>query len=319
MQGLSTYFHHKQGLVKAVNKVSLRLEPGSVLGLVGESGCGKTMTALSILNLVPDPGKIVEGKILFGGKDLLQASGEEMRKLRGKEISMVFQDATAGLNPIINVGTQIEEMITSHLSISKREARRLSAEALARVGMPDPERTMSSYTFQLSGGMCQRVMVATAMVLNPKVLIADEATTSLDVTLQADILVHMRKLKEQGTAILLITHDLGIIAQMADRVAMMYAGYIVEQTETATFFQRPMHPYSWGMMRSIPRLDDAEAPLVPLPGSPPNLLNMEDDCPFLPRCNKATNDCRHEPMPPLEEIDPDHQVACYNHVKYDWD
>ena len=318
LQELSAHFHTKRGVAKPVNRVSLSLEHGSVLGLMGESGCGKTMTALSILNLLPYPGKIAGGKVLLEGKDLLRMGEGKLRKIRGKDISLVFQDAMAGLNPILTIGDQIREVLTSHMRISKKEARRLSVEALHRVGVPDPELAASRYSFQLSGGTCQRVMMAMAMALNPMVLIADEPTSGLDVTLEAEILDLIRGLKEEGSGIILITHDVEVIAQLADRVAMMYAGYIVEQADTSTLFKRPFHPYTWGLMQSVPNVEEPERVLRPVPGSPPNLLNLEEGCPFLPRCNKATNVCRQKPMPPLEEVEPGHLVACYNPVRYDW-
>lgn len=319
VDGLRTHFLLKTGVVKAVNGVSLSLKPHTVLGIMGESGSGKTMTALSILDLVPYPGKIVAGRVLLEGQDLLAMDSERMRQVRGKDIAMVFQDAAAGLNPVLPVGIQIEEALTSHLPVTKREARAMAIEALRRVGMPEPERAVSRYTFELSGGMCQRVMLAIAMALNPKVLIADEPTTGLDVTLQAQILDQIRRLKEEtGSAIMLISHDLGVMAQMADEIAVMYGGCIVEQADTRTLFQRPLHPYTWGLMRAVPRLDSPDQALKPLPGAPPDLLNLTDRCPFLPRCNKAVNACRTQPMPALLEAEPGHKVACYNRVRHDW-
>ena len=318
VEGLRTQFAMEDGVVKAVNGVSLSLKPGTVLGVMGESGCGKTVTVLSILDLVPYPGEVIEGRVLFEGRDLLKMEPEELRKIRGSEISIVFQDAIASLNPILTVGTQIEELLTSHLSLTAQEASQLTVEALHRVGMPDAEEIATRYTFQLSGGMCQRVMLAMALALNPKVLLADEPTTGLDVTLQADILNQIRNLKtERGTGVILITHDLGVIAQMADEVAVMYAGYIVEQTDTITLFQRHFHPYTWGLMRSVPRLDTPDTALSSLQGTPPELLNLGDGCPFLPRCNKAISACRTRPMPPLVEMEPGHLVACYNPVSYE--
>lgn len=320
MQDLRTEFNTKAGIIRAVNGVSFSVSRGKILGIMGESGCGKSMTAFSILDLVPYPGKVVSGTVTFDGKDLRHMGAEAMRKIRGKDIAIVFQDATAGLNPILTVGAQIEEIITSHLRVSKKEARRISEEALHRLGMPDPKGTMSRYTFQLSGGMCQRVMLAMAMVLNPKVLIADEPTTGLDVTLQAEILNQIRTMKEQyGAAVILISHDLGVIAQMADEVAVMYAGHIVERADVVTLFRKPVHPYTWGLMRSIPRLDNPEERLQSLRGAPPDMLNLGTECPFIPRCNKASNKCRQEPMPALEEVEPGHWVACYNPVRHDWD
>ncbi len=319
IEGLRTHFILRSGVVKAVNGVSLSLKPGQVLGVMGESGCGKTVTALSIMDLVPYPGKVIEGKVIFNGRDLRLLDHDQLRKIRGKDIAMVFQDATAGLNPVLTVGAQIEEALTSHLPIKRREARAMSIDALRRVGMPEPERAMGRYTFELSGGMCQRVMLAIAMVLNPKVLIADEPTSGLDVTLQAQILQQIRMLKEQaGSAVILISHDLGVMAQMADEVAVMYGGYIVEQAPTQVLFQRPLHPYTWGLMRAIPRLDSPGQRLRPLRGAPPDLLNLADQCPFLPRCNKAVSACRIQPMPELVEVEPGHMVACYNLVRYEW-
>lgn len=320
VQGLTTQFRVKAGVVRAVNGVSLSLRAGHVLGIVGESGSGKTMTALSIMDLVPYPGSIVAGHVEFEGHDLLAMEQERLRRIRGKDIAMVFQDATAGLNPLLTVGSQIEETLTSHLDIKKKEARAVSVEALRKVGMPDPERTVSRYTFELSGGMCQRVMLAIAMVLNPKVLIADEPTTGLDVTLQAEILLQIRRLKEQtGSAIMLISHDLGVMAQMADEIAVMYAGYVVEQADSRTLFERPLHPYTWALLRSVPRLDAPQAQLQTLRGAPPDLLNLGSECPFLPRCNKANANCRLHLMPELIEVEHGHKLACYNPIKHDWD
>ncbi|MBI4308068.1 MAG: ABC transporter ATP-binding protein [Chloroflexi bacterium] len=320
VRDLHTEFPTRDGVVKAVNGVSFKLRRGTVLGLVGESGCGKTATALSILGLVPYPGRITHGDILFNGRDVLKMGKEELRHLRGKEISMVFQDAASGLNPVIPIGTQVEEMVTSHVSVSRREARRLTMEVLQQVGMADPERMVHQYPFQLSGGMCQRVMLSIAMVLRPHVLIADEATTNLDVTLQAQILGHIRRMKtERGSSVILISHDLGVVAQMADEVAVMYAGHIVEHADTVTLFRRPFHPYTWGLLQAVTRLDRPGRHLMALPGSPPNLIDLPDQCPFVPRCHKARNECRLNPHPPLQEIEPGHIVACYNRIRHDWD
>lgn len=319
LQDLHTEFHTKRGVVRAVNGVTFGLSRGQVLGVMGESGCGKSMMALSILDLVPYPGKVTSGRVLFEGNDLRRAKREDLRRIRGKEIAMVFQDAAAGLNPILTIGTQVEELVTSHLRLSKRQARELSIEALERAGLPEPAQLMSRYTFQLSGGMCQRVMLAMAMALNPKVLICDEPTTGLDTTLQAEILGQVKDMKERlGVAVIMISHDLGVIAQMADQVAVMYAGYIVERADTVTLFHRPMHPYTYGLMRSVPRLDTPTGRLQSLPGAPPDLVDLGPECPFIPRCNKAMNACRHGPMPPLEEVEPGHLVACYNRIRQYW-
>ena len=316
---LHTEIKTREGVLRPVNGVSFSVKPGKILGLVGESGAGKTMTAYSILDLVPHPGKVVGGMVLLEGKDLRGMRRNDLRRIRGKEIACCFQDARVGLNPLLTVGIQMEEMITSHLSISTREARAMTEEALGKVGMPDPRLAMTRYTFQLSGGMCQRVMLAMALVLKPKVLIADEATTGLDVTLQADILQQIRMLKELGTAILLISHDLGVTAQMADEVAVMYGGHLVERTDVVSLFKKPMHPYTWGLMRALPDISHPEVRMVPLAGSPPDILTLDDGCPFLPRCNKAVNRCRLEPMPAMQEIEPGHWVACYNYVRHQWD
>lgn len=316
---LHTEIKTREGVLHPVNDVSFSVKPGQILGLVGESGAGKTMTAYSILDLVPHPAKVVSGRVLFEGKDLRGMRGQDLRRIRGKEIACCFQDAQVGLNPLLTVGLQMEEMITTHLSINKREARTMAEEALGRVGMPDPRTAMTRYTFQLSGGMCQRVMLAMALVLKPKVLIADEPTTGLDVTLQADILQQLRMLKELGTAILLISHDLGVTAQMADEVAVMYGGRLVERTDCVSLFKKPMHPYTWGLMRALPNINRPEARMVPLAGSPPDIRTLGDGCPFLPRCNKAVNLCRLEPMPAMKELEPGHWVACYNYVHHEWD
>ena len=315
IEDLHTYFSTKEGIVKAVNGVSLSLDEGSVLGLVGESGSGKTVTALSILRLVPWPGQIVRGEITFDGQNLVDIRLDRLRRIRGKEISLVFQDAGAALNPVVSIGQQVGEIMLEHTDMSKRQVRERAIELLDQMGIADPKQTLDRYPFQLSGGMAQRVLLAIGLALKPRVLIADEPTSNLDVTLQAEILHRLRLLRqENGTSILLITHDLGIIAQMADTVAVMYGGFIVEYAETRKLFKRPTHPYTWGLFQAIPRLDLPDEPLKPLPGSPPRMIDPPDQCPFLNRCNKATTECRTSPRPPLVEIESDHKLACYNPI-----
>lgn len=323
VEHLHTYFFTRKGadraIVKAVNGVSFTLNRGSTLGIVGESGCGKTMTALSILRLVPYPGKIVDGEIYFEGRDLISLGEEEIRQIRGREISIIFQDPVTGLNPVIPVGNQVEEMITSHASMSSKEAKELAIGVLEQLGLPMADKVFSRYPFQLSGGMCQRVMIAMALVLNPKVLIADEPTTALDVTLQAEILDKIRRLKEErNTSVILITHDMGVIAQTADEVAVMYAGSIVEHTDTMTLFKKPTHPYTWALLGTLPRLDIPKKGLRTIKGAPPDLVDLPDRCAFLPRCNKALNECRLGHAPSLQLVAPNHLVACYNPVRHDW-
>ncbi|MDP2953833.1 MAG: ABC transporter ATP-binding protein [Chloroflexota bacterium] len=302
-----------------VNGVSFSLQRESTLGLVGESGSGKTITALSLLRLLPYPGKVVEGEVYFDGMNLLEMEDEALRQIRGKRIAMVFQDPSASLNPMIPIGPQVEEIITNDLSLTKEEAERWVLSALTQVHLPDPADIISRYPFQLSRGMCQRVMLAMAMALSPQVLIADEPTSALDVTLQAVLLDEIQKLKEEcHSSVILITHDLGVIAHMADEVAVMYAGSIVEQADTVSLFQRPSHPYTWALFQALPRWDRPTKNLFKIRGLPPDLLNLPDQCAFVPRCHKARNECRESPRPPLDEIAPGHRVACYNPVQYDW-
>ena len=315
IEDLHTYFKTKDGMVKAVNGVSLRLEKDSTLGIVGESGSGKTVTALSIMRLVPSPGEIVKGQIRYNGVDLLGFSSEQMRRLRGQEISLIFQDAGAALNPVISIGQQVEEILLEHTDISKRRIRDIAIDLLSQMGIPDPKSMMGRYPFQLSGGMAQRVLLAIGMALKPKILVADEPTSNLDVTLQAEMLHRMRQLRQESkTAILLITHDLGVIAQMADTVAVMYGGTIVEYADTRTLYSKPLHPYTWGLLRAMPRLDTDVKSLNPIRGAPPKMLEPPDECPFLARCHKATVRCRTEPMPRLIDVEPGHQLACYNPI-----
>lgn len=313
---LHTYFPTREGVVKAVNGVSLTLEENSVLGVMGESGSGKTVTALSVLRLVPYPGRIVGGRVRFAGRDLLGMDDDDLRRVRGREISLIFQDAASALNPVITIGKQIEELLLEHTDMSRRRARRFSGELLANMGIPDARNAIDRYPFQLSGGMAQRVMMAIGVALEPKVLIADEPTSNLDVTLQAEMLQRLRNLREQhGTAIMLITHDLGVIAQMAQKVAVMYGGTVVEFADTRELYARPTHPYTWGLFQSLPRLDAAGQRLRPLGGAPLRTLDPPDHCPFLNRCSKATVQCRTQPKPPLRPLsgaDGNHALACYN-------
>ena len=317
VRDLHTYFLTKEGTVKAVNGVSFTLEEDSVLGLVGESGSGKTVTALSILQLVPFPGKIVEGSITYNGQNLLDMSTERLRALRGQEISLIFQDSGAALNPVIPIGRQVEEIMLEHTDMGKRQARATAEDLLKQMGIPDSRRMLDQYPFQLSGGMAQRVMMAIGVALNPRVLIADEPTSNLDVTLQAEMLQRLRRLRQENhSAIMLITHDLGVIAQMAERVVVMYGGTVVEQATTRDLFARPYHPYTWGLFQALPRLDAPQRSLTPLRGAPPQMMDPPDQCPFLHRCSKATAECRTSPRPPLDEVAENHWVACYNTINY---
>jgi oligopeptide/dipeptide ABC transporter ATP-binding protein len=317
VQDLRAEFVTPDGIVSAVNGVSLALERGKTLVLTGESGSGKTSIGLAVLGLLPHPGRVTGGRVDFKGRDLLTLPADDLRKVRGKEVAIVFQDASTGLNPVLSVGQQVEEIITNHLHLSRKEAKQRAVAVLAEMGLPEPDEVAKRYPFQLSGGMAQRVMIAIATALKPKVLILDEPTSALDVTVQAAILEDLTKLQhQQDTAILLITHDLGVVAQMADNVAVMYAGYVVERGDAQTLFSTPRHPYTWSLLASRPRWDrDDDRPLAVIKGTPPSLLDLPEQCPFVPRCPKATSVCRNDPMPALGPIDSaEHLIACYNPV-----
>jgi oligopeptide/dipeptide ABC transporter ATP-binding protein len=309
---LRTYFASERGEVRAVDGVDLALERGRTLGVVGESGCGKSVTALSIMGLVPQPpGRIAGGEVLFEGEDLLKLPPRRMRELRGDKLSMIFQEPMTSLNPAFPAGEQIAEALLRHKKISKEEANRQAVEMLRRVRIPTPERRALDYPHQLSGGMRQRVMIAMALACNPKLLIADEPTTALDVTIQAQILELMRALRaELGTAIILITHDLGVIAELADDVLVMYAGKVVERCAVPRLFAEPQHPYTVGLLGSIPRLDLEQERLSAIEGFVPDAAAMPEGCRFHPRCPFSVEKCRRE-EPPLSEISPNHFAACW--------
>ena len=318
-EDLNVRFHTKEGVVKAVNGVSFSLQEASVLALVGESGAGKSTTAMALLGLLPSAAREITGKVHFDGQDLLSADKDTIRRIRGRDICMVPQEPRSALNPLLTVGSQVEEQVRAHTPMPKRDARQLAMDMLAEMGLPDPKRILNRYPFQLSGGMCQRVMLSMALALKPKVLIADEPTSNLDVTLQADILGRLRGYCEDaGTSVLLITHDMGVVANMADEVAVMYAGKIVEQAEVRALYQKPQHPYMWALFRTLPRLDMPDQQFQPIRGVPPDMTMLPGQCAFFPRCHKATSQCRLEPSPPLMEVAPGHNVACYNVVDYDW-
>lgn len=311
VRGLSTHFHSGEGTFKAVDQISFAIRRGEMLGFVGESGCGKSVTALSIMQLIPrPPGDIAGGEVIFEGQNLLAKSPSDMREIRGNDISMIFQEPMTSLNPVYTVGGQIIEGILSHEQISAAEARDRAIEMLRLVRIPSPERRVDDYPHQMSGGMRQRVMIAMALACNPKLLIADEPTTALDVTIQAQILDLIRKLREEtGTAIILITHDLGVVAETVDRVVVMYAGNVVEQAPVKELFGNPQHPYTLGLMTSIPRLDIEEVDLAAIEGVVPNPYSMPRGCKFHPRCPFADDGCREE-APALTEISPGHLAAC---------
>jgi oligopeptide/dipeptide ABC transporter ATP-binding protein len=312
IRGLHTYFYTEDGVVKALNGVNLEIGRGECLGLVGESGSGKSVTALSILRLIQDPpGKIVEGEIYFDGEDLLQFTTERMcDEVRGGKIAMIFQDPMTSLNPVFRVGDQVAEAIAIHQHVGWKEALQRAVKMMVRVGIPSAETRASDYPHQFSGGMKQRVMISMGLSCNPQLLIADEPTTALDVTIQAQILDQMRQIKEEtGTSILLITHDLGVIGEMADRVAVMYAGNIVEYTDADTLFSAPKHPYTQGLLNCFPEATERKTELEPIEGIVPNLINPPSGCRFHPRCKMAMSICTTR-EPQLREIAPGHQVSC---------
>jgi oligopeptide/dipeptide ABC transporter ATP-binding protein len=319
IENLRTHFFTSAGVVRAVDGVSYGVRSGETLGVVGESGCGKSVTALSILRLVADPpGRIVDGAIRFAGTNLLDLTESEMEGIRGNDISMIFQEPMTSLNPLLTVGRQISEAIALHRGLSRRDARDQAAEMLRRVHIPEPERRVHAYPHQLSGGMRQRVMIAMAVSCDPKVLIADEPTTALDVTIQAQILDLMRELQDRlGTAIVLITHDMGVVAENADRVVVMYAGRKVEEASARELFEFPGHPYTKGLLGSIPNLEVAahanarRARLTEIKGMVPSLANLPKGCTFAPRCAFATDECRVA-YPPLLQHRPGHWVSCWH-------
>ena len=308
---LKTYFFTKQGTVKAVDGVSLKLDPGQTLGIVGESGSGKSMTCLSVMKLIPTAGRIAGGRIVFEGRDLSALSATEIRRIRGKEIGMVFQDPMTSLNPFLRIGEQVAEPLIVHDGLSRRAARQRAVEMLDKVGIPEPSRSLEEFPHRFSGGMRQRVMIAMALITRPKLLIADEPTTALDVTIQAQVLELFRKVKaELGMSLVLVTHNLGIVAGMADRVAVMYAGRVVEYAATDDLFSNPRHPYTQALLRAVPRLGDTAASLAPIAGSPPNLAHLPAGCSFYERCPLREDRCRTEP-PPLEPVSEGHLASCW--------
>jgi peptide/nickel transport system ATP-binding protein len=314
VEHLITQFHTPEGVLRAVDDVSFSVRKGKVLGLVGESGCGKTVTALSVMRLVSSPpGKIMSGRVLFNGKDLLALPESEMRSYRGKRIAMIFQEPMTSLNPVFTIGDQIQEMLRLHLRTSKSEAQNRTVELLNLVGIPSPRQRSKDYPHQLSGGMRQRVMIAMAISCNPEVIFADEPTTALDVTIQAQILALLEELLQRlGLALVLISHDLGVIAEVAHEVAIMYAGRIVEHAATDTLFSNPLHPYTQGLLSSLPRFDRSgtrRERLQAIPGAVPTLQELPVGCKFGPRCVHAFDRCQEEP--PLEELERNHGVRCW--------
>ena len=307
VKGLKTYFKDSRGLVPAVDGVDFILHKGETLGIVGESGCGKSMTAMSILHLLPPKGEIVDGSIQFKGQDITHLPPKEMARLRGKEIAMIFQEPMTSLNPVYTVGWQISEMILRHESMTKKQAKEKAIEMLRLVNIPAPEKRVDEYPHELSGGMRQRVMIAMALSCNPELLIADEPTT-----IQAQILDLMRNLKKSlNTSIIMITHDLGVVAEMSDYVLVMYAGMVMEYSDVATLFQQPLHPYTQGLMKALPRLDDPQDKLYVIKGAVPSLYHLPAGCRFWPRCPYATERCKQE-MPGLYQIG-ERKVRCFRY------
>ena len=313
VRNLQTYFFTQEGVVKAVDGASYELEEGETLGLVGESGCGKSVSALSVMRLIPDPpGRTVGGEIIFEGRDLLKMSNSEMRRIRGKDIAMVFQEPMTSLNPVLSVERQLTESLELHLGMKKAEARQEAVRRLEQVGIPDPVSRIKQYPHQFSGGMRQRVMIAMALSCNPKLIIADEPTTALDVTIQAQILELMKNLSlEYGVSLIIITHNLGVVARYADRVNIMYAGKIIERGSANEIYRNPRHPYALGLLNSVPRLDlPRKEKLSPIEGQPPDLVNLPVGCSFRARCRYAIDRCAEE-IPPLRSVGDGHSSACF--------
>ncbi len=310
---LRTYFYTQEGVVKAVDGTSYSVEAGETLGLVGESGCGKSVSALSILRLIPSPpGKIVSGEIMFQGRDLLKLDENEMRRIRGNDIAMVFQEPMTSLNPVLTIGRQITESLELHQDLHGRASRERAIELLELVGIPAARGRIDDYPHQFSGGMRQRVMIAMAMSCNPKILLADEPTTALDVTIQAQILEVMARLSHEfGTAVIIITHNLGVVARYADRVNVMYAGKVIERADAAELYANPKHPYTVGLLNSVPRLDELrQEKLIPIEGLPPDLAHLPEGCSFYPRCDWRTNQCLTH-FPDTMQVEGEHQAACW--------
>ena len=315
VEDLHVQFWTERGTIHAVNGVSFDIAPGETLGIVGESGCGKSVTSLAILGILPRAGKVTEGSATFDGRDLLRLSDRQLRRVRGKEIAMIFQDPMTSLNPVLTIGRQIAEALETHFGMKGRAAEQRAAELLDRVGIPAADKRVRDYPHQFSGGMRQRAMIAMALACRPKLLIADEPTTALDVTIQAQILGLLRELvAEENAALILITHDLGVVAGMCERVNVMYAGMFMETGTAEQLFARPRHPYTVGLLQSIPRLDAARGErLRPIEGVPRNMLAPPQACPFQPRCRYEVELSRKE-VPPLDELEPGHRVACFNPV-----
>ena len=317
IKNLKTQFLTQGRVIKAVDGVTYDIDEGETVAVVGESGCGKSVTALSIMGLIPwPPGKIIDGEILFQGKNLLELAPEAMRQIRGKEISMVFQEPMTSLNPVLTIERQLTETLEAHLAMVRQDARKRAVEVMTWVGIPDPERRLEQYPHQFSGGMRQRVMIAMALACSPKLILADEPTTALDVTIQAQILALMKNLsREFGVAMILITHNLGIVARYADRVNVMYAGRIVEEGPAKAIFHNPKHPYTKGLLNSVPRLDQTRrTKLEPIEGQPPDLGALGQGCRFLERCRYSDEKCAAED-PPFFKVEENHWSACFHHAK----
>ncbi len=313
VKDLKTYFKLDEGLLKAVDGVSFELRKGETLGIVGESGSGKSVTNLAIMKLIPSPpGKIAGGEVLFNGKDVLKMSDNEIRELRGNKISMIFQDPMTSLNPFLRISTQMVETIVLHQGLDKKAAKAKAIEMLMLAGIPAPEKRIDQYPHQFSGGMRQRVMIAMALSCNPEILIADEPTTALDVTIQAQILDLINELSDRlGTAVILITHSLGVVAGMCDNICVMYAGRVVEKGSADEIFADPKHPYTQGLIKSVPRLDkENKQRLYSIPGQPPNVINLPECCPFFPRCDRAMDICKSK-YPPATNIGNGRNVSCW--------
>ena len=313
VKDLKTYFYTASGIAKAVDGVSFNIAKGETMGIVGESGSGKSVTSSSIIRLLPPrTGKIVGGSIEFEGKDVLALSKKELNDFRGKDIAVIFQDPMTSLDPVFKIGKQMTEMIMAHQNVTKDEAWKMAVEALSKVRIPEPEKRMNSYPYELSGGMCQRVIIAMAVCCKPKLIIADEPTTALDVTVQAQVLELLKELqRDMDTAILLITHNLGVVWEMCDKVMVMYAGNTVEFTDTKTLYSNPRHPYTWGLLDSMPKLsDESKGELKTIPGTPPDLRLTGKCCNFYNRCPYVTEACTQS-VPPLVEVEPGHFVACH--------